>query len=278
MSSLSVSDKSFIEMLFDMKTGYVGTFSNGSFQRLVIETIDVDPYGSVGYEEYASKANKLRQLFAKEPDYKVGKLIIALLDSLEGSNYSSGKEPYPENIQRRIDALRLTAQAMQGNTVDIQLPKPPTQEDTWDILSNDITLALQRNEPELVLDRLHTFTSKYMRSLCTENGINVMAQNGDYYPLQSLAGMLKNAYKNSPYISSEFAVEAIQNSIMLFDRFNAIRNNQSYAHDNDVLGKAEADFVVRAMANVITFISQVEGQRKRDLRKAHTPEFDELPF
>lgn len=82
----------------------------------------------------------------------------------------------------------------------------------------------------------------------------------------------------SDFIASEFAVEAIQNSIMLFDRFNAIRNNQSYAHDNEVLGKAEADFVVRAMANVITFISQVEDHRIREMRKAQEPTCDDLPF
>lgn len=278
MSTLSAGDKSLLEMLFDMKTGYVGNFSNTSFQRFVIETVDIDPYGSPGYEVYSSKANKLRQLIADEPDHKIGALIIALLDKLENDNFSNSREPYPENIQKRIDALRITAQKMQGSVISIQLPKAPTQEDTWSVLSNDITLALQRNEPELVLDRLHTFASKYMRTLCSANGISVIAANGDYYPLHSLAGMLKNAYKNSAFIASEFAVEAIQNSIMLFDRFNAIRNNQSYAHDNEVLGKAEADFVVRAMANVITFISQVEDHRIREMRKAQEPTCDDLPF
>lgn len=267
MSTLSAADKSLIELLFDMKTGYVGNFTNSTFQRFVIETIDIDPYGSPGYEEYSSKANKLRQIFDDETDHKVGTLVIALLDKLETDNYTFGKKSCPPNIQKRIDTLRITAQKMQGTVMDVQLPKPPTPEDTWAILSTDITLALQRNEPELVLDRLHTFTSKYMRVLCVKNGINVTAQNGDYYPLHSLAGMLKKAYQNSPYIASEFAVEAIQNSIMLFDRFNSIRNEKSFAHDNDVLSKAEADFVVRAMANVITFIGHVEAQRVLELKK-----------
>ena len=44
MSTLSAGDKSLLEMLFDMKTGYVGDFSNTSFQRFVIETVDIDPY------------------------------------------------------------------------------------------------------------------------------------------------------------------------------------------------------------------------------------------
>lgn len=278
MSTLSIADKSLLEMLLDMKTGYVGDFSNPSFQRFVIEAIDIDPYGSSGYEEYSSKANKLRKIIADESDYKVGKLIIALLDNLENENTLDMKGTYPENIQKRIDALRVTAQNMQGAVADIQLPKAPTDEGTWEVLSSDITLALQRDAPELVLDRLHTYASKYMRTPCDANRIGVKAQNGNYLPLQSLAGMLKNAYRDSPYINSAFAVEAIQNSIMLFDRFNAIRNNQSYAHDNEVLGKAEANFVVRAMANMITFISKVEDHRIREMRKQQPTVFENLPF
>lgn len=57
-------------------------------------------------------------------------------------------------------------------------------------LSKDIDQALSRNEPTLVLDRLHTFAVKYIRRLCQEKRINVNDCNGDFYPLHSLAGML----------------------------------------------------------------------------------------
>lgn len=40
------------------------------------------------------------------------------------------------------------------------------------------------------------------------------------------------------------------------------RNNQSHAHDNEVLGNIEAASVVKVMANLITFINSVEEYRK----------------
>ncbi|WP_026023530.1 abortive infection family protein [Lysinibacillus boronitolerans] len=61
-------------------------------------------------------------------------------------------------------------------------------------------------------------------------------------------------------ISSKFALMAIQNNISLFDSYNEIRNEKSYAHDNPILNDIEADFVVRAMANVLTFLDKIELQ------------------
>ena len=51
-----------IEELFDMSTGYVLDFSNNTFERFVFESIGIDIYVDQGYEEYTSKANKLRQI------------------------------------------------------------------------------------------------------------------------------------------------------------------------------------------------------------------------
>ena len=40
---------------------------------------------------------------------------------------------------------------------------------------------------------------------------------------------------------------------------NSVRNDQSYAHDNDVLNKAEATLAVRIMTATISFIDEMEG-------------------
>lgn len=72
-----------IEELFDMKSGYVLDFSNNSFQRLIKGIIGIDIYQSPGYEEYCSKANKLRTIFERESKSVVAKLVLALVDYCE---------------------------------------------------------------------------------------------------------------------------------------------------------------------------------------------------
>lgn len=49
-------------------------------------------------------------------------------------------------------------------------------------------------------------------------------------------------------------------SISTFEKYNTIRNSQSYAHDNDVLNKAEATYVVTVITATLALIYDVENQ------------------
>lgn len=83
MSELKFTTRETIEELFGMETGYVIDFSNSSFQRFVKGIINLDVYEDDGYEEYCSKANKLRQVIENESNIKVEKLVIALMKHYE---------------------------------------------------------------------------------------------------------------------------------------------------------------------------------------------------
>ena len=96
--------------------------------------------------------------------------------------------------------------------------------------------------------------------------------------VHSLAGMLKKHYEKTAVFQSSFTLLAIQNSISLFDEYNRIRNNKSYAHDNDVLGIAEAEFAVKMMANLITFIDRAEAIQRKIKEKPVVADDDDLPF
>ena len=149
----------------------------------------------------------------------------------------------------------------------------------------DIEENIKNDKPELVVDRLHTFASEYLRNLCHTHSIETTDSKGNEYPLHSLAGMLKKWYVDNAYFDSEFAVVAIQNSINLFDKFNGIRNDNSAAHPNDLLSKAEAEYAVRIIANTLTFLDKCE---KSKIKKVQTLPWDggvlyiapdeELPF
>lgn len=127
---------------------------------------------------------------------------------------------------------------------DFEIVLPETQGESFDVLSGDIYDALRRNEPTLVLDRLHTYSTKYLREICVKHGIPIADNNGDNYPLHSLVGSLAKYYESNKTFDSDFSISAMKMSISIFERYNAIRNNKSYAHVNDVLGKAEATYAV----------------------------------
>jgi len=141
---------------------------------------------------------------------------------------------------------------------DENITLPETHGDTWEVLHTDIMQALSRSEPTLVLDRLHTFSVKFIRELCEKKGIQTKDASGKAYALHSLGGMLLKHYQANNVFQSEFSEQAMKTSISLFDRYNNIRNDQSYAHDNEVLNKAEATLAVKVMTATISFIDEIE--------------------
>lgn len=140
----------------------------------------------------------------------------------------------------------------------INVTLPEKNGETWETLYIDITQALLRNEPSLVLDRLHTFSVKFIREICNNKGMVTVDDKGQQYPLHSLSGMLAKYYKNNDMFQSEFSEQALKTSISLFDKYNNVRNDQSFAHDNEVLNKAESTLAVKIMTAVITFIEEIE--------------------
>lgn len=276
MANLTYREKSILEELFGMASGYVMDFSNSSFSRFIGDVINIDIYNGPGYEEYSSKANKLRQVWNEEPDNVVGTLIEALLSYFEDMQLRQDK--LTDYKRKKIDEIRLVANRLKGVFPRIELPSK--QEDSLQTLLEDINSALERNKPELVLDRLHTFSTKLLRQICIDNDITVTDDKGSNLPLHSLAGMLRKKYEQDKLFQSSFTLMAIQNSISLFDRYNTVRNNQSYAHDNVVLDTMEAEFAVRIMANLLTFIDKAETYRKKGQKQTNQQTIfdDELPF
>ena len=89
--------------------------------------------------------------------------------------------------------------------------------------------------------------------------ISVSTQDGKLYPLHNLVGSLAKYYEHNNVFESEFSKKAMRMSISLFDSYNAIRNDKSFAHDNDLLDKREATYVVKILADTLTFIDEIEN-------------------
>lgn len=73
---------------------------------------------------------------------------------------------------------------------EIEIILPEENGESFEILSKDIYDALGKNEPTLVLDRLHTYSMKYFREICLKHGIAIEDNAGNKYPLHSLVGLL----------------------------------------------------------------------------------------
>ena len=76
--------------------------------------------------------------------------------------------------------------------------------------------SIKKNEPEPALDRLHTFTIKYVRELCTKHGIKFEKDT----PLHSLFGGYVKFLVENKLIDSTMTKRILKSSISVLDAFN----------------------------------------------------------
>jgi hypothetical protein len=70
----------------------------------------------------------------------------------------------------------------------------------------------------------------------------------------------------------EITRRIIKSAISVFEQFNDVRNNRSFAHDNDLIDKAEARFIFDAISAFLRFVKTIETSRFGPSRRPAAPE------
>ncbi len=243
MSDLTVTEKRALERRFGMSTGYVLGFSNRTFSDFMIDTVRIDPYDSKYDSHGDSKANRLRAVWQVEPNHIVGRVTMEMLAACTDTS--------PEHEQCVRIATRLVASA----PVDLDALAPESGLD-FEMLVREVQASIGRNEPEAGLDRLHTYTVKFFRTVATARGISVDREK----PLHSVVGEYVKVLKAAGIIESDMTERILRSTISILEAFNRIRNDRSLAHDNKPLGYDESLLVFNHVCGVIRFVRSIEDR------------------
>jgi hypothetical protein len=252
MSDLSIVEKRNIEKLFGMGGGYVLEFSNRTFDEFIFDSTGKTIYDSKYDYGSGSKANRLRAFWSVEPNYVVGKLLEDLLLYVEERGVTQDWEQIFETCRRTAKRL------IQDQPVpEIEAITPNTAERDFATLAKSVREAIEKNEPESGLDRLHTFVVKYMRVVCEKRGISTEREK----PLHSLVGEYVRHLKENGDIESEMTERILKSSISTLEAFNRVRNDHSFAHDNCVLNYDESLLIFNHVTSGIKFIEALERRK-----------------
>jgi hypothetical protein len=272
MANLSFSDKKRLEAFLNMGGGYVLNFSNNTLQKFVHDAIGIDIYNpKYDYGTSTSKANRIRGVWEKESDYQVGLLIDSFIkywnefiagNEISNDEYKSLQSC--EEIAKRLKSESLVGQidALQAVSEDINFHK----------LAKQIREAIEKNEPESALDRLHTYTVKFIRKLCDKHGIVYDKDK----PLHSFFGEYVKHLKKNDLIKSVMTERILKSAISTLEAFNDVRNNQSLAHDNTLLNYDESLLIFKNISSIVEFINSIEEPSAKPAEIE--PKEDELPF
>ncbi|PKG42654.1 abortive infection family protein [Psychroflexus sp. MES1-P1E] len=273
MSKFGFIEKSKFEKLFGMSSGYVLDFSDRTFQKFIVEAIRIDIYDEKYNHGSGSKANRLRGYWLTESNYNIGKLLEKLLEywihkvQMKELDYGRSDELLYEECSKITQLLKT-----ENPVKNLDALTPNSDEKDFTVLAEAIRVSIEKNEPENALDRLHTFTIKYIRQLCDNHEINYDKET----PLHSLFGGYIKSIDKKGLIESEMTRRILKSSISVLEAFNDVRNNSSFAHDNPILNYNESILIFNDISNVIRFLETIEKPKVKE--KEVDENWDELPF
>lgn len=276
MSDLTNVEKLKLEKLFGMEGGYVLNFSNRTFYQFFLETIGVDIYDSK-YSIYGdSKANRLRAFWKIESNYHVYLVTLALLEHWKTNkllleiDIDHKEETLYEECMKRLEHFKHGGISDHIN----DLTEPKLEDTSFKVLAKSIRESIEKNEPEVALDRLHTYLVKYIRSLCDKHGITY----DNNKPLHSFYGEYVKYLRSNRYLESEMTERILKTSISILDAFNDVRNNKSFAHDNKLLNYHESLLIFKNISSTIAFLESIESKIKHKVKDEDKEDEIVLPF
>ncbi len=250
MSDLTFIEKRKLEQLLGMGSGYVLDFTNRTFEDFFADTVGLNIWDEKYNLGSGSKANRMRSFWSKEANYLVGKVLTGLLEYMPEPSKPEDKEVFQGC---RAIAQRLLSSAP---VPELSAIGPVGSGREFEILARSVHDAIEDNKPEAGLDRLHTYTVKFIRMLCEKHGLSVERDK----PLHSLFGEYVKHLTQTGLIHSKMTERILKGSISVLDAFNEVRNEQSLAHDNTVLGYSESLLIFNNVASSIRFLRALEEE------------------
>lgn len=215
MSSLTTREKQKFEILFGMDSGYVLDFSDRTFKEIFDDynvKIDSDIYKVSG----TSKAKRMRTFWDIENNSIVGHALEGIID------YAIDMQWLDNSNSKLINDCQKIIERLLNDTSVSELTSLKAISDDYDFefVAEQILTAINNNQPEAGLDRLHTFLIKFIRLVSQNNNIVVTREK----PLHSLFGEYVKKLKAEGYIESKMTERILKSSISILEAFNDVRN------------------------------------------------------
>ncbi|QBS13529.1 abortive infection family protein [Legionella geestiana] len=268
MSDLTAVDKRNLERLFGMASGYVLDFTDRTYRDFFADhqiDIDNEKFKSLG----TSKANRLRVFWQVENNHTVGKIIEQMIMYGEETGCLFNENDV-SSLKR--DCLKIS-QRLKADLPVTEMGALTAISDDLDfnIVAQQVNDSIKKNQPEVGLDRLHTFIIKYIKTVCKPYGIEVPQTKA----LHSVFGEYVKALRANGHIETEMTERILKSSISVLEAFNHVRNDNSLAHDNPILNYEESLLIFNNISALVRFIKSIEHKIKIKDKK---PVCEDIPF
>lgn len=256
MVQLKYRDIRILDDAFGMHGGYVLDFSNRTFSEYFYDEFNINIYDSKYTTDGDSKAKCLRGFVKIESP----SIVINVLRSLW--EYRIKKPPSNETVEEKTDIEKRFLQLLneienKSDVIKADGVDNFIQDQTLEELVQSIQQYIGNNKPHVAMDRLHTYCMKKFAYLILQKDKTLCVESD---PLHSRVGKYIKLLKMKKKLTTTSEV-IIKSSISIFDNLNDIRNNQSLAHDNNLLDYYEAKFIFNSINLILRFIRDIEKEQ-----------------
>jgi len=252
MIDLKHSDIRLIDEAFQRDPGYVLDFSDRTFSEFFEDEFHIDIDNDNYRVQGSSKMNRLRTFFRLSEPMGAARVMRRLWEHRDEIGFQRPNDAKTkERLFKLIELIEGSSTLARTDAIDRYVV-----DQTLDELIASIERDISADRPEAALDRLHTYCSKKFGHLLDKRGI-IWSRDE---PLHSRVGKYVKTV-NQEQALQEMTQQILKNAIGIFDKFNHVRNNQSLAHDNELLRRAEARFIFDSVSAVLRFVKSVDTVR-----------------
>lgn len=269
---MTIETKIKLEQLFEMNSGYVMDLSGPQFEDFVYEKTGINIFDKKYSFRSGSKANRLRAFWNLESNQNVSNLNLSLLSYWEQKFRLSNPDEetfysFYRLKEESVEELKDLSKQPNKN-FDVGTLKNLQVEENFQLLKNDIERTLNSNQPQLALDRTHTLLVTYLRDLCETNGISYTQKE----PLDNLFSKYINYYNQTNPFESSMTLKIMKLPAQALEKFNNVRNKESFAHSNNVINYDESKLIIDFVFLVLKFIVEIDSKNEEYIKS------NELPF
>lgn len=271
MSDLSNIEKTKLFDFFQISGGYILSdlyYKNGKnksdTRNIIKDAVGIDIYQDEPYKG-RSQQQCVEYIIENFSNAEVSVLFDTIFEFFKFYNESCKKDCFfciQKNKCAEIKRIIKDLKSKKDSTAKIELPI--SEVNVGELYAN-LRKELKEGHYTLALDRLHTYSLFYLENLCKKHSITPSKDRHGHLMLDDMLTKLADYYKKNSVLN-EFAETVIKCNKEVFQKFNSVRNYQSYTHPNDVMDNSNARFVVEIVCLVLVYIDSIERNfEKRDL-------------
>jgi Abortive infection C-terminus len=250
MVNLTGSDIQIINRAFQADPGYCLNFTDPTFRAFFEDEFRVDIDDTKYQVDGISKMKRLRTFCKVEDGVIVGKVLRGLLKHRSSFTHLP---PLLSSIEQSVQQLISKVEGSNSIAKTDALVSFERSETLGELIAS-IERDILADKPQIALDRLHTYCQKKFAYLI-EKKTGTKCDRDE--PLNSRYGKYVKSVVEGSDISA-MSKQILKSFNPVLEKFNFVRNNQSAAHDNELLDKAEARFIFDSISAILRFIQTIE--------------------